>query len=116
MRLAGILDAGQLHAEIVTVAMEVTKANRGFLTMLEENNKLRFKWGQNIDQSTLASPAFSYGRGLIKQVLQTGQPLKLPPEQAGGITKKQNARKNMPRTHLQRRSTQSLPSINSVAS
>ena len=85
IRLAGILDAGQLHAEIVQVAMEVTKANRGFLTMLEENNKLRFKWGQNIDQSTLASPAFAYGRGLIKQVLQTGQPLKLPPAQGGGM-------------------------------
>ncbi|MBL4845819.1 MAG: SpoIIE family protein phosphatase [Planctomycetes bacterium] len=84
VKLAAILDPNELYETIVRSAVDILQANRGFLTMLEEGSKLRFKAGFNFDQQVLASPAFAYGRGTIKQVLQGGQPLLLRPDQTGG--------------------------------
>ena len=84
VRLAAILDPNELYETIVRSAVDILQGNRGFLTMLEEGSKLRFKAGFNFDQQVLASPGFAYGRSTIKQVLQGGQPVLLGPDQTGG--------------------------------
>ena len=84
VRLAAILDSAELYETIVRSSVDMLGGTRGFLTMLEEGSKLRFKAGFNFDQQVLASPAFGYGRNMIKQVLQQGQPMLLDPQQTGG--------------------------------
>lgn len=68
---------------MVQSAIAVTGAERGFL-MMAEGTKLRFKGGVNIDQATIAGPQFASLRGLIMQVLQTGQARRLTPQETGG--------------------------------
>lgn len=76
-RLMEALEPAALMEAIVDAAAELTGAQRVFLMLVEEGNKLRFKSGRGIDQQALAESAFSASRGLIKRVLQEGQPVLL---------------------------------------
>jgi hypothetical protein len=53
----------------------LTGAQRGFLMMIEEGNKLRFKIGRNVDQQSLSNAEFQASRTVIKQVIQNGEPV-----------------------------------------
>lgn len=83
-RLVSILDPNDLFGAIISSGVALTGAQRGFLTMIEQGNKLRFKSGIQITQQDLARPEFAGARGVIKQVLQGGRPVRVPPEQSGG--------------------------------
>src|SRR5690606_37713509 len=65
---AGLLDPGllrsvhalflpqpvqELHERIMDLALQVTGAERGFLMLVEEGRKLRYKCGRSIDRKTL---------------------------------------------------------------
>ncbi|RMG08839.1 MAG: GAF domain-containing protein [Planctomycetota bacterium] len=75
LRLVSTLDPAQLYQAIVTSALAVTGCRRGFLTLVEEGNKLRFKYLHGLDQATLGSPGFAQGRARVMRVLQSRQPL-----------------------------------------
>ena len=74
-KLATILDPQELLVAIMDSVIALTGAQRGFLMLIEEGNKLRFKVGRNVDQQSLASQDFQLSRTTIKQVIQSGEPV-----------------------------------------
>lgn len=74
-KLASILDPQELLVAIMDSVIALTGAQRGFLMLIEEGNKLRFKVGRNVDQQSLASQDFQLSRTTIKQVIQSGEPV-----------------------------------------
>ncbi len=64
----------ELHQRALELAIAVTGAERGFLMLIEEGRKLRFKCGVQMDQQTIQKEA-DYSRTIIKQVVQTGEPV-----------------------------------------
>jgi serine phosphatase RsbU (regulator of sigma subunit) len=74
-KLASILDPQELLLAIMDSVVALTGAQRGFLMMIEEGNKLRFKIGRNVDQQSLSNNEFQASRTVIKQVIQTGEPV-----------------------------------------
>lgn len=74
-KLASILEPQELLVAIMDSVIALTGAQRGFLMLIEESNKLRFKVGRNVDQQSLASQDFQLSRTTIKQVIQTGEPV-----------------------------------------
>jgi serine phosphatase RsbU (regulator of sigma subunit) len=75
VKLASILDPQELLVAIMDSVIALTGAQRGFLMMIEDGNKLRFKIGRNVDQQSLATGDFEASRSTIKKVIQTGQPV-----------------------------------------
>jgi serine phosphatase RsbU (regulator of sigma subunit) len=75
--VAGLL-APQSHEalcqRVMDLAIQVTGGERGFLMLIEEGRKLRFKVGHKMDQRTIQSEG-EYSRTIIKQVVQTGEPV-----------------------------------------
>jgi serine phosphatase RsbU (regulator of sigma subunit) len=74
-KLASILEPQELLVAIMDSVIAITGAQRGFLMLIEEGNKLRFKVGRGVDQQSLASQDFQLSRTTIKQVIQTGEPV-----------------------------------------
>ncbi len=72
-KLATILDPQELLVAIMDSVIALTGAQRGFLMLIEESNKLRFKVGRGVDQNSLASQDFQLSRTTIKQVIQSGE-------------------------------------------
>ncbi len=64
----------ELHQRVMELAVAVTGAERGFLMLIEEGRKLRFKTGIQMDQQTIQKEA-DYSRTIIKQVVQNGEPV-----------------------------------------
>ena len=73
-RLASILDPQELLVAIMDSVIALTGAERGFLMMIEDGTKLRFKIGRNVDQESIASADFQPSRTTIKQVIHSGEP------------------------------------------
>tara|TARA_R110002072_G_scaffold4124_2_gene29165 strand:+ start:602 stop:2542 length:1941 start_codon:yes stop_codon:yes gene_type:complete len=63
-----------LHQRIMDAMAAATGAERGFLMMIEEGRKLRFKCGLQMDQQTIQRES-GYSRSIIKQVVSTGDPV-----------------------------------------
>ncbi len=62
----------QLFERVMDLALAVTGAERGFLMLVEEGRKLRYKVGRSFDQQTIQSEGAT-SRTVIKDVVQTGQ-------------------------------------------
>ncbi len=75
--VADMLAAGSpeaLQQKILDLALAVTQGERGFLMLIEEGRKLRFKCGHKMDQRTIQSEG-EYSRTIIKQVVSKGEPV-----------------------------------------
>jgi len=64
--------AEQLYERIMEAAVAVTGAERGFLMLIEDGRKLRFKVGHRLDQATIQKEG-EYSRTIIKQAVQGGE-------------------------------------------
>ncbi|MEZ6185541.1 MAG: SpoIIE family protein phosphatase [Planctomycetota bacterium] len=62
----------QLYERVMDLAVLVTGAERGFLMLVEEGRKLRYKVGRSIDRKTLEEESET-SRTVIRQVVSTGQ-------------------------------------------
>lgn len=62
----------RLYEAIMDAAIAVTRAERGFLMLVEEGRKLRFKVGRSLDQRTIQNEGDT-SRTIIRQVVSTGQ-------------------------------------------
>lgn len=86
---AGLLDPGllrsvhalflpqpvqELHERIMDLALQVTGAERGFLMLVEEGRKLRYKCGRSIDRKTLEGESET-SKTIIRTVMQSGAPV-----------------------------------------
>ena len=63
-----------LHQRIMDAFAAATGAERGFLMLIEEGRKLRFKCGLQMDQQTIQRES-GYSRSIIKQVVSVGDPV-----------------------------------------
>lgn len=63
-----------LHQRIMDAFAAATGAERGFLMLIEEGRKLRFKCGLQMDQQTIQRES-GYSRSIIKQVVSNGDPV-----------------------------------------
>jgi adenylate cyclase len=70
------LDLEQVLDLAMDQVIEVTKAERGFLMLLEgDHGHLAFKVARNVDRETIAGPSFEISRSVVKRVAQEGVPL-----------------------------------------
>jgi adenylate cyclase len=70
------LDLEQVLDLAMDQVIEVTKAERGFLMLLEgDRGELTFKVARNVDRETIAGPSFEISRSVVKRVAQEGVPL-----------------------------------------
>jgi adenylate cyclase len=70
------LDLEQVLDLAMDQVIEVTKAERGFLMLLEgDHGDLAFKVARNVDRETIAGPSFEISRGVVKRVAEEGVPL-----------------------------------------
>ena len=72
-QLVATTDLSALLELTLDSALEASGAERGFLMLLEEGNKLRFKTGRGVDQNALGGPDHAGVRQLIKSVLAEGR-------------------------------------------
>jgi len=68
-------DFNQLLELIVDSAINLTKAERGFLMFFREDGNVEFKVTRNIDKKTIESEAFEISRTVVNQVFATGESL-----------------------------------------
>jgi PAS domain S-box-containing protein len=55
--------------------IQVTRAERGFLMLTDNDGQLVFQVARNMDRETIASPAFQVSRSIVEHVARTGQPI-----------------------------------------
>lgn len=55
--------------------IQVTRAERGFLMLTDEEGRLVFQVARNMDRETISSPTFQVSRSIVEHVAQTGQPV-----------------------------------------
>ena len=85
-RLQTLVDPQELLEAIMDTMIYVSKAERGFLMLIEEGRKLRFKVGRAIDQQGLQTDNAKTSRSIIKQVITTGQPVLINDTKKQGVT------------------------------
>ncbi len=81
-KISSILDPQELLAAIMASVIDITGAQRGFIMLMEDGSKLRFKVGVGITQETLSSREFS--TTMIKRVIQGGEAVFMTDAIAGG--------------------------------
>ena len=74
----GKLVASEMETEaLLRLAMdkviEVTRAQRGFIALLEEKNKLDFKVARHLEKSDIEQPHFHVSRSVIEKVIANGE-------------------------------------------
>jgi len=74
----GKLVASEMEIEaLLRLAMdkviEVTRAQRGFIALLEEKNKLDFKVARHLEKSDIDQPHFQVSRSVIEKVIANGE-------------------------------------------
>lgn len=78
-RMTCCLQESKLYQQIVQSALDITEAQRGFLMVMEDGSKLRWKKGINITQAGLMSGKEG-SRSVIKDVVKGGKPVLRGPE------------------------------------
>jgi hypothetical protein len=71
-RMSSCLQEGKLYPQIVQGALDITDSQRGFLMVMEDGSKLRWKNGIGINQASLMSGKEG-SRSIIKDVVKGGQ-------------------------------------------
>ncbi len=68
-------DYEQLLELIVDSAINITRAERGFLMLYRKDGNLEFKVSRNIDKKTLEGEEFKVSRSVVNKVLATAEPI-----------------------------------------
>lgn len=72
------MDFGSLMRIAMDKVLEVSKAQRGFIALLDDHGELEFKVARNIEKGDVAKPQFQISRTIIDKVLATGEAICLP--------------------------------------
>lgn len=73
--------------EVITA----TKAERGFLMLLDEGGEMTFRAARGVDQQTIESPQFEISRGVVEQVAREGKPTYSSDAQSDAALKKRES-------------------------
>lgn len=60
---------------VMDQVVKVTGAERGFMMLFDEDGELRFQVARGMDQQDLAAPEFSVSMTILRQVIDTREPL-----------------------------------------
>jgi len=79
----GKLIASEMEIDaLLRVAMdkviEVTRAQRGFIALVEDHKRLAFKVARNMERSDIEKPQFQVSRSVIQKVMAAGETICLP--------------------------------------
>ncbi|MCI0342201.1 MAG: sigma-54-dependent Fis family transcriptional regulator, partial [Planctomycetales bacterium] len=69
------LDSKKLLTLIMDMAVEVTRAERGFLMLRDDQGNFRFSAARNLDRDTIQKPEFKVSFSIAREVIQTGEPV-----------------------------------------
>lgn len=73
--LGASLDLQVVLDQVMDAIIQLTKAERGFLMMMDDDGDLRVQAARNLDQQTLKSDDFRFSRTIVNQVLDDGKPI-----------------------------------------
>lgn len=75
-RLSTTLDLNELLNLVMDATIQLTGAERGFLVLTgEHNGRLQTAAARNVDQETIAGDSMEISRGVVRQVISTGEPV-----------------------------------------
>ena len=75
-RLSTTLDLSELLNLVMDATIQLTGAERGFLVLADEHSgSLLTAAARNVDQKTIAGESMQISRGIVRQVVKTGNPL-----------------------------------------
>lgn len=69
------LDLDEVLNRVMDEVIAITRAERGFVMLQEDNGRLHFHAARGIDQQTIDTPEFHISRGLVARVAEEGQPI-----------------------------------------
>ena len=69
------LDLNVVMDAVMDKVIEVTRAQRGFLMLRDDDGELRVKVARGLNQEELESPEFQYSTTIVNHVVQSGAPL-----------------------------------------
>jgi hypothetical protein len=79
VRLSQVFNSTLALDEVLNRVMDeviaVTRAERGFVMLREEDGTLTFRAARGMDQSTVQDPQFQVSRGVVERVAQQGRPV-----------------------------------------
>jgi phosphoserine phosphatase RsbU/P len=67
------LDLDEILTRLMDEVIAATRAERGFVMLLDDDGKLSFRAARGLDQRTIETPEFEISRGVVGQVAQAGQ-------------------------------------------
>jgi K+-sensing histidine kinase KdpD len=71
--LGSSLDLQTVLNQVMDSIIQLTKAERGFLMLRNDDGQVEVKAARNFDQQTLSSDKFKYSRTVVNQVLDAGE-------------------------------------------
>jgi len=69
------LDLNQVLNQVMDQIVQLTKAERGFLMLINDDGELEFKVARNMDRTAIEGSSFSISRTIVQQVAEQGQPV-----------------------------------------
>ena len=67
------LDLDEILTRLMDEVIAATRAERGFVMLLNEDGRLSFRAARGLDQRTIETPEFEISRGVVTQVADSGQ-------------------------------------------
>lgn len=69
------LDLDTVLNRVMDEVIAATRAERGFLMLLDDRQQLAFRSARGMDQRTIEAPEFQVSRGVVERVAREGKPL-----------------------------------------
>ncbi len=69
------LDLDQVLNQVMDQIIQLTKAERGFLMLINEQGDLEFRIARNVDRETIEGSSFNISRTIVQRVAEQGQPV-----------------------------------------
>jgi PAS domain S-box-containing protein len=69
------LDLDEVLNQVMDQIIQLTKAERGFLMLMDDQGKLEYKTARNMDQETIEGSSFNISRTIVQRVAEQGQPV-----------------------------------------
>src|SRR5512137_2416166 len=69
------LDLDEVLNRVMDEVITATHAERGFVMLIEPDDKLSFRVARGMDQTTIEAPQFQVSRSVVEHVAQQGEPI-----------------------------------------
>jgi sigma-B regulation protein RsbU (phosphoserine phosphatase) len=69
------LDLDEVLNRVMDEVISITRAERGFVMLREDDGQLTFRVARGIDQTTIQDPQFQVSRSIVERVAREGEPL-----------------------------------------